>query len=129
SGVMKGYGSVIKKTIGGSLRSRTRAFFTGLGVTLALQSSTATGLMAASFSATGLLSLLPGFMLMLGANVGTAIVARMLAFPIHFLAPLLMSAGVFGFRAAKRSRQRNLARVILGLGMMLLSLRMLVETL
>lgn len=129
SGVMKGYGSIIKKTIGGSLRSRTRAFFTGLGVTLALQSSTATGLMAASFAATGLLSLLPGFMLMLGANVGTAIVARMLAFPIHFLAPLLMIAGVFGFRAAKRSRQRNLARVILGLGMMLLSLRMLVETL
>jgi phosphate:Na+ symporter len=127
SGMLRGFGSQIRKTIGQALSGKLKAFFTGMGVTLALQSSTATGLMASSFSANGLLALEPGFMLMLGANVGTAIVAKILSFPIHAIAPLLMMAGVFGFRAANSAKMRNMARVFLGLGLMMMSLRLLVS--
>ena len=61
TGVMKGFGSRIRRSIGQALSSRWKAFSTGLGVTLALQSSTATGMMAAGFAGSGLLALQPGF--------------------------------------------------------------------
>lgn len=129
SGMLRGFGTHIRKKVGQALGGRWKAFSTGLGVTLALQSSTATAMIATSFTASGLLALEPGFMLMLGANVGTAIVAKVLSFPIHALAPMLMLVGVFGFRAAKTTRLRNAARVVLGLGFMLMSLRLLVSSL
>lgn len=129
SGMLRGYGSQIRKKIGQALSNRWKAFSTGLGVTLALQSSTATAMIATSFAASGLLGVQPGFMLMLGANVGTAVVAKVLSFPLHGLAPLMMLVGVFGFRAAKTTRLKNMARVLLGLGFMLMSLRILVEAL
>lgn len=128
-GVLKGFGSRIRKKIGQALGGRFKAFFTGLGVTLALQSSTATGMMASSFSASGILALEPGFMLMLGANVGTAVVAKALSFPIHEIAPLFLIIGVFMPRFAKSTRMKTYASIMLGLGLMLLSLHMLVSSL
>lgn len=129
NGVLKGFGSRIRKKIGQALGGRIKAFFTGLGVTLALQSSTATGMMASSFSASGILALEPGFMLMLGANVGTAVVAKALSFPIHEIAPVFLIIGVFLPRFAKSTRMKTLAEIMLGLGLMLLSLHMLVASL
>ena len=49
--------------------NRLAAFSAGLGLTALLQSSTATGLMAASFTAEGLLGLVPALAFMLGAPV------------------------------------------------------------
>lgn len=129
NGVLKGFGSRIRKKIGQALGGRIKAFFTGLGVTLALQSSTATGMMASSFSASGILALEPGFMLMLGANVGTAVVAKALSFPIHEIAPLFLIIGVFLPRFTKSTRMKTYAEIMLGLGLMLLSLHMLVASL
>lgn len=129
NGVLKGFGSRIRKKIGQALGGRIKAFFTGLGVTLALQSSTATGMMASSFSASGILALEPGFMLMLGANVGTAVVAKALSFPIHEIAPVFLIIGVFLPRFAKSTRMKTYAEIMLGLGLMLLSLHMLVASL
>lgn len=129
NGVLKGFGSRIRKKIGQALGGRIKSFFTGLGVTLALQSSTATGMMASSFSASGILALEPGFMLMLGANVGTAVVAKVLSFPIHEIAPVFLILGVFLPRFARSTRVRTYAEILLGLGLMMLSLHMLVSSL
>src|SRR3546814_17199470 len=41
--------------------------------------------------------------------------------------PLLIAAGVFGFLSVRRSRHKNLARITLGLGVMLLSLQLIVQ--
>ena len=64
-------------------RSRTRAFLAGLGVTALLQSSTATGLdVTAGLSACGAVELEPALAVMLGANVGTTLVAQAFSFDI-----------------------------------------------
>ena len=61
TGVQRGFGPVLRRWLGRNLDSRWRAFLTGLGITTLLQSSTATGLLATSFTATGVIALAPAF--------------------------------------------------------------------
>lgn len=129
TGVQRGYGALLRQRLGQLLRRGRSAFGAGIAVTLALQSSTATGLMGASFVAEGLIALDTGFVMMLGANVGTALVARALSFPIAMMAPIGILIGFALFRRAKTTRIRNLGRVSMGLGLMLLALHLLVDTL
>ena len=71
SGVLRGFGTVLRNWLGRHLGNRWLALLAGLGITGLLQSSTATSLMAASFTASGTLGLAPALAVMLGANVGT----------------------------------------------------------
>ena len=50
SGVQRGFGAELRHWLGRNLQQRWRAFLVGLGMTALLQSSTATGLMATSFT-------------------------------------------------------------------------------
>jgi phosphate:Na+ symporter len=65
---------------------------------------------------------------MLGANIGTALVTWALSFDITILFSGLLLAGVVTFRSSARSRSRNIGRAMIGLGLMLLALHLLVET-
>src|SRR5450432_143858 len=56
TGVQRALGPRLRRILGATLSNRVKAFFAGIGLTLLLQSSTATGLMAASFTATGLVA-------------------------------------------------------------------------
>jgi phosphate:Na+ symporter len=129
SGVQRGFGTVLRHWLGRNLDSRLRAFLTGLGVTTLLQSSTATGLLATSFAATGVIALAPALAVMLGANVGTALLTQLLSFNVALVGPPLVLAGVLGFRWATNTRAKNLGRVGIGLGLMLMALTGLVHTL
>src|SRR3981081_4946889 len=71
TGARRGFGTVLRRWLGRNLGHRFRAFLTGLGVTALLQSSTATGLLATSFTATGVIGLAPDLSVMLSANGGT----------------------------------------------------------
>jgi phosphate:Na+ symporter len=129
SGVQRGFGPVLRQWLGRNLDNRLHAFFTGLGVTVLLQSSTATGLLATSFAATGVIALAPALAVMLGANVGTALLTQLLSFNVALVGPPLVLAGVLVFRWAANSRAKNLGRVGIGLGLMLMALAGLVHTL
>jgi phosphate:Na+ symporter len=129
SGVQRGFGTVLRHWLGRNLDNRLHAFLTGLGVTTLLQSSTATGLLATSFAATGVIALAPALAVMLGANVGTALLTQLLSFNVALVGPPLVLAGVLAFRWATNSRAKNLGRVGIGLGLMLMALAGLVHTL
>jgi phosphate:Na+ symporter len=122
TGVQRAFGADLRRLLGLALRSRPRAFAAGLGVTGILQSSTATGLMVASFAAAGLVDLVPALAAMLGANVGTTLIVQALSFNVTQVAPLLILIGVMNFRRANSARARDLGRVAIGLGLMLLAL-------
>lgn len=128
SGVMRAYGSRLRQRLGSGLSNRRRGFAAGLTVTALLQSSTATAFMVASFCAGGAVALVPGLAAMLGANVGTALIVQVVSFKVDALAPLLILAGVVAFRTAARTRQRDLGRASIGLGLMLLSLHLMGTT-
>src|SRR3546814_20574550 len=60
SGVQRAFGAALRIWLGRALGTRVRAFFTGLAITPAIQSSTETGLIITSFRAGGLLAPHPG---------------------------------------------------------------------
>jgi phosphate:Na+ symporter len=129
SGVQRGFGAELRGWLGHNLRQRWRAFLVGMGVTAVLQSSTATGLMATSFTGSGLIALGPGLAVILGANVGTTLISQVLIFDIGLLAPPLILVGVLTFRWSDDDRVKNLGRAAIGLGLMLMALGGLVHTL
>jgi hypothetical protein len=71
SGIVRAYGSGLRRFLGKALRNRFLACGAGILVTALLQSSTATGLMTTSFVSGGAVDLVPALAIMLGANVGT----------------------------------------------------------
>ena len=83
---------------GAACSTRFHAFLAGLGVTAALQSSTATALMAMSFAGAGSVDLGTALAVMLGANVGTTLIVQVLSFDITLVFPMLIAVGVFAFR-------------------------------
>jgi phosphate:Na+ symporter len=129
TGVQRGFGTILRRWLGRNLGSRFRAFLTGIGVTALLQSSTATGLLATSFTATGVIALAPALAVMLGANVGTALLTQVLSFNVALVGPPLVLLGVLVFRWAAGGRAKNIGRIGIGLGLMLMALSGLVHTL
>jgi len=127
TGVSRAFGARLRVWIGRSTANRFLSFVVGLIATLALQSSTATAVMTSSFAARELMSGAMAQAVMLGANVGTSLVTGILALNLHWLAPLFVLAGVASFKLGHESRSKGIGRALLGLGLMLLSLRLLSE--
>jgi phosphate:Na+ symporter len=128
TGIMRAFGSDLRRYLSTALRNRFIAFLAGVGVTALLQSSTATALMITSFAARGLVALVPALAVMLGANVGTTLIVQILSFNISAVAPVLFFVGVSAFKIGKTTPARDLGRVAIGLGLMLLSLHILIDT-
>ncbi|MGN6159925.1 MAG: Na/Pi cotransporter family protein [Devosia sp.] len=129
TGVQRALGPRLRRILGTTLSNRTKAFLAGIGLTLLLQSSTATCLMAASFTANGMVDLLPAMAVMLGANVGTALIVQVLAFDVAVASPILILAGFLMFRRAENSLLHDLGRALIGLGLMLLALHQMLGVL
>jgi phosphate:Na+ symporter len=129
SGILRAFGGDLRRVLGVALRNRFVALLAGIGATALLQSSTATALMTSTFVGDGLVGLVPALALMLGANVGTTLIVQIFSFDISLVAPVLLAVGVIVFKNSVRTRIRDLGRVAIGLGLMLLSLHILLETL
>jgi phosphate:Na+ symporter len=128
TGVLRAFGGALRALLGRALRNRLAACLAGAAVTLVLQSSTATAFLATSFLASGAIDLAPALAVMLGANVGSALAARALAFDVALVVPVLLVAGLVVFRAGASTRTRNVGRAAIGLGLVLLALHLLVAT-
>jgi phosphate:Na+ symporter len=129
SGILRAFGPDLRTLLAGALGNRFAAFAAGIGLTALLQSSTATALITSSFTAEGLVSLVPALAIMLGANVGTTLIVQVLSFNISAVAPVLFIIGLVAFRSGARSRIKDIGRVAIGLGLMLLALHILLDTL
>ncbi len=127
TGVQRTFGARLRTVLGIALRSRGKAFLSGLAVTAVLQSSTATGLMVSGFAAGGLVDLVSALAVMLGANVGTTLLVQLLSLDLSSATPALILLGVLMFRRGQASRTRDLGRVAIGLGLMLMALHQLLE--
>jgi phosphate:Na+ symporter len=128
NGIERAFGSDLRRILGRALRNRLVAVVAGACVTMLLQSSTATAMLVTSFAARGAVELIPALAVMLGANVGTALIVKALSFDVSWLAPLLLLTGHLSFKLSPKGRYRDLGRVGVGLGLTLVALHMLVET-
>ena len=129
TGMLRGFGGRVRQVLRLAMGDRIRAFASGLAVTALLQSSTATALMLAGFLDRGFVALPMALAAILGANVGTTLIVQLLAFDISAVIPILILVGVIMFRRAGRTKFRDFGRVFIGLGLILLALRLMTDSL
>src|SRR5690349_21064398 len=77
TGVLRVFGADLRRMLGKSVASRFEALLVGIGITGLVQSSSATALLTSSFVAQNLIALPIALAVMLGADVGTALMAQL----------------------------------------------------
>lgn len=125
TGVTRAFGARIRRIIAASTRDRLRAFATGFAITAFVQSSTATTLIVSSFAGRALIAPAAALAVVLGADLGSTIAAQVLSFDLGWLAYAAIAGGVFWFMGSRDEHSRHVARIALGLGLMLLSLKLI----
>ncbi len=123
TGILRLYGGDLRRVLRRSVAHRATAFLAGLGVTGLIQSSTATALIVAAFAGQGLIGTAPALAVMLGADVGTAVVTLVLSFDLSWLAPLLIFVGVTLFLARQATSVGRFGRILIGLGLIIFALQ------
>ncbi|WDZ79242.1 Na/Pi cotransporter family protein (plasmid) [Ensifer adhaerens] len=123
-GVEAAAGDIVARTVGGA-GGRPRAAACGCVVAIALQSSTAVAMLAAGFAVSGALALDIGLAVLLGADLGSALVVKILSFDLHWLAPLMIAAGGLVHLKSSSRKAVEAGRAVLGIGLLLLSLQMI----
>jgi phosphate:Na+ symporter len=128
TGIVRAWGERLKRFIEHRLKNRLSGMLAGVGATALLQSGTATALIITGLAAVGTLDAARGLAVLLGSDIGSAIVSAVFATGGSFLAlwlsPLLLFAGYVLFSASNDFRPRNLGRILMGFGLMLLALKL-----
>ena len=124
--VLRVFGENLRGVLARSFSNRAKAMFAGLGVTSIMQSSTATCLIVASFVGTGLVSTRAALAVMLGADVGSSLMAVVFSFDLSWLSPLLIFVGVVLFIPSQGSASGRIGRALIGLGLITLALQLIV---
>ena len=127
TGVERSQEPALKRLLRESRGGQLRAAAIGAGGAMLLQSSTAVALLASGFAASGTISLATGLAMMLGADLGSAIVVRILSIDVHWLSPLLLVVGGFLFFRGPSRTWRQSGRVVFGIALVLVSLQMIGE--
>ncbi|MDB5416380.1 MAG: Na+/Pi-cotransporter [Rubritepida sp.] len=122
TGMLRAYGTLLRRALGTASRRRANAFVGGAVAALALQSSTAVAVIIGSFAGQGLVSTSAALAVMLGADVGTSLAAQVLSMDVKWLWSVLLAAGVPLFLSATGERRKGAARLLIGLGLILLAL-------
>jgi len=129
TGIMRGWGDRLKQFIQQKLANNLSAFAAGGMATAALGSATAMALIVAGLASSGAIGTSMGLAVLLGADVGSALVSALFASSSSYalwLSPLLLFAGYVTFSASSEFRPHNFGRILIGFGLMLLSLRLIV---
>ena len=90
TGILRVFGENLREVLAASVRNRALAAGAGMAVTGLVQSSTATCLIVASFVGQGLIATAPALAVMLGADVGSSLMAVVFSFDLSWLSPLLI---------------------------------------
>ncbi|HHG89199.1 MAG TPA: Na/Pi cotransporter family protein [Devosia sp.] len=127
TGIERSMGPSFKRIITSRKDSRMRTAMAGVLLAIVLQSATAANLLAAGFTASGLLSLTGGLAVVLGADFGSALVIQVLSFDLHWMVPAMLAIGGYLFLKAATQTQRQIGRILLGIAFILLALRLIGE--
>lgn len=125
TGVERAYGNALKQKLRGTMRNPVLAVLTGAALSIALQSSTAVTLLVGSFAGAGIVSGMAGQLAVRGAEIGSALVVKLLSFDLSLLVPVCIALGTVMFMATERRDWRQIGRILVGVGLLVLSLEMI----
>jgi len=125
TGVERAFAAQLRRWLRTSARNRLAAAGSGAAVALLMQSATAVAMLAAGFVSAGTLPVGVGLAMLLGADVGSAVVVQALVLRPEWLAPLLLLAGVATFMRTQERPGRQVGRVLIGLALIFVALDMI----
>jgi phosphate:Na+ symporter len=122
TGVERAYEPALRRALRDSKGGWLRAAAIGGVVAAVLQSSTAVAVLAAGFAGAGVLSIATGIAMLLGADVGSALVVQILSVNLGWLAPVLMIVGGALFFKGTSRNLKQLGRILIGIALIFISL-------
>lgn len=125
TGLKNAAGDNLQKILEHATKNRVRAVLCGLGMTVLIQSSSATDVMVIGFVNSGLMTLAQAIGVIMGANIGTTVTAQIAAFSLGDYTPFLIFAGAIMFLFMKRSFPKHVGTVIMGFGMLFQGITMI----
>jgi phosphate:Na+ symporter len=127
TGVERAYGDALKRRLRSILKNPLLAVGAGAALAVALQSATAVTLIVGSFAGSGIVGGTAGLLAALGADVGSSLVVKLLSFDLRHLVPLCLVAGTVLFMSTERRDWLQIGRILIGIGLLVLSLRLIGE--
>ena len=118
SGLRAACGDRLRGILEKATKNRPVSVLVGVGVTVLMQSSSATDVMVIGFVSSGLMTLGQAIGVIMGANIGTTVTAQITAFDIGAYAPLILFIGAIAALFFKNKTARSIGSVILGFGML-----------
>lgn len=128
TGILRVFGANLRHVLSRSISNRYTAAISGVGVTALVQSSTATALIVSSFVGQGIVTLPLALAVMLGADIGTSLMAVVFSFDLSWLSPLFIFIGVVLFISRDNYSVGRYGRILIGLGLMLLALKLVSDS-
>ena len=128
TGILRVFGANLRSILARSTSHRMAAVMSGIGVTAVVQSSTATSLIVSAFVGQGLMDLSSALAVMRGADIGTSLMAVVFSRDLSWLSSLFIFVGVVLFIARQSTTVGHVGRVLIGLGLMLLALRLVTQS-
>ena len=128
TGILRVWEDQLKYFIEYRLGNRFSALIAGLLATLVLGSGTATALIVTNIASTGALPAGLGLSVVLGADAGSSLIAALVASGSNialWTSPVFLFLGYIIFQSSQELKPHNAGRVLIGLGLMLLSLRLI----
>lgn len=128
-GLQKMAGEKLRAIMSTMTGNRFKGVFSGLVVTTAIQSSSATTVMVVSFVNAGLLKLREAIGVIMGANLGTTVTAWIIAyfgftFSLSSIAVPVVGVGMIA-TFSKKSILKNLGEFLIGFGLLFLGIEFL----
>lgn len=123
--------SMMKKILEKFTGKLWKAFLAGIFLTAAVQSSTAISVLSVGFVNSGIMRLSQAIGIIYGANIGTTITAQFMALSFSFniitLSLPILAIGYILYVSAHKVKLKSLGQAFMGIGFLLLGLRILNE--
>ncbi len=127
TGVERGFMPELKNGLK-SLSGNSLSAAAGGGLAaMVMQSATAVSLIGAGFTVSGMLAPHSALALVLGAELGSALMTQVLVLPVQTLIPFALLFGVAAFLKAKSRKTKQVGRIIIGFALVFISLGMIRE--
>jgi phosphate:Na+ symporter len=125
TGVERASGPTLRRVLVGENRGRVLSAVSGIGISILLQSATATAILTVGFISSGLTNFVSGLAIILGADLGSAIVVQILTFKLDWLIPFLLAIGGWMYLTFSADQRGQIGRILLGVAFILISLGMI----
>lgn len=120
--VSEAFSDKLKNLLATLTETKLKAVLTGLLVTGAIQSSSATTVMLVSFADSGIMSIAQTVGVIMGANIGTTVTSLLIAFNFSAFAPLSIFIGTVMKMFSSKEKVRCAGMLLIGFGLLFLGM-------